>query len=82
MSESGLSDLDDIRSMNQRRGPTCRTGIMLAAMEATLAQTVRDALADDTITGKALSHWLGKRHGIEIGYYSLARHGNGDCACE
>ncbi len=82
MAEGGLSDLDDIRSMNQRRGGTCRTGKMLAAMEASLAQTVRDALADETITGKALSHWLKKRHRIVVGYWSLTRHGNGDCRCE
>ncbi len=68
--------------MNQRRGGTCHTGIMLAALEVTLAQTVKVALADETITDKALKAWLKKRHGIAISLSSLGRHGNGDCACE
>lgn len=72
--------LADIRALNTRPGSRCETGVFLRLHPA-LADTVIEAMADDTIQGKAISRWLANK-GITLSFWSINRHRRGDCGCE
>ena len=74
--------LDDIRSFNQKRGPSCQAGLILAAMDPTIRASVYDAIADATIERRAIVKWLRQRHDITISEHSFNRHVTGQCRCE
>ena len=76
-----VAALDAIRALNTTVGPRCGTGIFLEQNPA-LADTVTEAMADDSIQSKAIAKWLKATHGIELGYSSIQRHRRGGCGCE
>jgi hypothetical protein len=75
------ADLEDIRTYNLLRGPRCRTGLALAAMDADLRATVEAAIADPTCERSAIVRWLRKRHGIVLSDSSFQHHAAGKCRC-
>ena len=75
-------DLSDIRAYNQKRGPSCQAGIILAAMDPAIRATVEQAMADPTIERAAILRWLKDRKGIVVSVHSFDRHVKGECRCE
>ena len=81
MAEESADGLDDIRSFNQKRGPSCMAGIALAAMDPAIRASVDKATADLTIERRAIVRWLKERHDITVSEHSFNRHVNGECRC-
>lgn len=79
--EQAADSLADIRTFNQKRGPSCQTGIILAAMDPAIREAVESALADPTIERAAIVRWLKERKGIIVSAHSFQRHANGECRC-
>jgi len=81
MAEESADGLDDIRSFNQKRGPSCMAGIVLAAMDPAIRASVDKATADPTIERRGIVRWLKARHDITISEHSFNRHVSGQCRC-
>jgi hypothetical protein len=75
-----LDDLDDIRALNQARGPSCMMGKVLAAMDPTVRDKLDRAIASPDIEMKSIVRWLAQR-GIAIGYTTFRRHYAHECRC-
>jgi hypothetical protein len=75
-----MDDLDEIRALSGKHGPSCRAGVMLSAMDPAMRDMAERALAAPDIETKAVVRWLGSK-GIDIGYTSLRRHQLGECRC-
>lgn len=73
--------LDDIRAFNQKRGPSCQAGLILAAMDPAIRATVDAAIADPTVERAAIVRWLKERKGIVVSLNSFLRHAAGECRC-
>ena len=82
MSDEAADGLDDVRSFNQKRGPSCQAGLILAAMDPAVRRTVDEAIADLSIERRAIVRWLKSRHDISMSELSFNRHVNGRCRCE
>ena len=78
MADDGL---DDIRTFNRQRGPSCQAGLILAAMDPAIRETVTEAIADPAIERAASVRWLKERKGIVISLHSFLRHAAGECRC-
>jgi hypothetical protein len=73
--------LDDIRTFNRQRGPSCQAGLILAAMDPAIRETVMEAIADPAIERAAIVRWLKDRKGIVVSLNSFLRHAAGECRC-
>lgn len=73
-------DLQQFRALNgKHRGAPCwHSQIELPPEEKKLLDR---AMADHTITGRAVSLWLEQR-GIRVATHSIQRHQRKDCRCE
>lgn len=82
MADEAADSLLDIRGFNQKRGPSCKAGLMISAMDPELRRTVEQAIKDPSIERAAVVRWLEKRHDIVMSEHSFARHAAGKCRCE
>lgn len=72
--------LDDIRSHNSHRGPSCKTGPVIESLDGPQRDKLERALRDPTIERKAVWRWL-RAQGIEVSWYSFEHHAMGNCLC-
>ena len=75
---------DEIASQaaTPRKGPSCTVAVILADLDPTDADDLRDALAKPyhVVPNGAIVRAL-KARGLSIGEYTIARHRRGDCRC-
>lgn len=74
--------LDEFRKESTNcPGTKCSVGALLRSLPPELADDVRTALADASITSTAISRVLTNR-GFQIAHSPIVRHRRGECRCE
>ena len=74
--------IDDIKQQNRRpNGPLCTVGVAISKLEGEDRNDMITALADRTITARAIMTALANRE-IVLTMNPTIRHRRGECACE
>lgn len=78
-----MSGLDEMRALAgaAQHGVPCWIRSKTAGLSAEDAETLGQALIDDTIMSSTISTWLDRR-GVRVGAQSIARHRRGQCRCD
>lgn len=78
-----MSGLDEMRSIASasRNGVPCWIQSKTGGLTPADAETLRQALVDETIMSSTISTWL-ERRGVRVGAQSIARHRRGICRCD
>ena len=78
-----MSGLDEMRAMarDARNGVPCWITSKTTGLSAQDAETLGQALDDDTIMSTTISTWLDRR-GVRVGAQSVSRHRRRVCRCD